>query len=187
MSDTSERDCLLQPRGQRPPTPLPPLCRSSHSQEGAGMEAGHLFSSPFPTLWFFFNVGAPAPLCSSPLSPGNVSILKASRCSPLLTTVVPAQTHTASKQPTGQMPRCPGVPKPHIGQVSFRVPSPACTRLGEEHGPGLTSSQWRQEGGGLQSFLSGQLPLRCSWLRGLPLCLLTQGTGSPWDLPCAAA
>lgn len=79
--------CLTPPTEGPGCSPAPPSRMPLKSQPGgAGTETGHLFPSPFPRLWFSFSVGAPqclppAPLCSSPLSPGNVSTLKASRCS----------------------------------------------------------------------------------------------------------
>lgn len=127
LSDTSEKDCFLQLWGQSPPLlPSLPYAVSSHSQQGAGREIGHLLSLSSSKAWSPLNIGAPrqlapAPLCFSPLSPGNVSTLKASRYSPLLTTVVPAQTHTASS-PLDKCPVATGIYK-----VSFCVHAPLRT------------------------------------------------------------
>lgn len=127
LSDTSERDCFLQLWGQSPPLrPSLPYAVSSHSQQGAGRETGLLLSFSFSKAWSSLNIGAPrqlapAPLCFSSLSPGTVSTLKASRYSPLLTTVVPAQTHTASSS-LDQCPMATGIYK-----VSFRVHAPLRT------------------------------------------------------------
>lgn len=109
LSDTSEKDCFLQLWGQSPPLlPSLPYAVSSHSQQGAGREIGHLLSLSSSKAWSPLNIGAPrqlapAPLCFSPLSPGNVSTLKASRYSP-----PPDHCGACSdphgQQPTGQMP-----------------------------------------------------------------------------------
>lgn len=98
LSGTSERACLLQFRGQSPP-PLPslPYAISSHSQEGAGRETGHLLSVSFARTWSSLNVGPPSTWPGSSVLlctlPGNFSL---SRHFPLLNTMVPTQTQTAS-------------------------------------------------------------------------------------------